>query len=62
MGGKFSRAHCGLSSACQRVKASSRHCSIHSGSPFLAEMKRMVSVVRPRGAKSWAMSVTKPCL
>ena len=50
------------SSCSQRSKAPSRHSSIHSGSSFLAEMKRTVSSDRPFGARSISMSVTKPYL
>src|SRR5690242_2251266 len=46
----------------QRLKASSRHASIHSGSFFLAEMNRTVSSERPLGAFSDSMSVTNPYL
>src|SRR5471032_514462 len=46
----------------QRRKASSRHSSIHSGSFFLAEMKRTVSSERPLGAFSDSISVTNPYL
>src|SRR5665213_1695144 len=46
----------------QRLKASSRHASIHSGSFFLAEMKRTVSSDRPLEALSDSISVTNPYL
>src|SRR6476661_6456520 len=46
----------------QRRYASSRQASIHSGSFFLAEMKRTVSSDRPFGAFSDSMSVTNPYL
>ena len=42
--------------------AASRHSSSHSGSVFLAEMKRTVSSLRPGGAVSASISVTKPYL
>jgi hypothetical protein len=61
MRGKFTFAHAGSSSTSQRRYASRRHSSIHSGSPFLAEIKRMVSSERPLGAYSCSMSVMKPC-
>src|SRR6476646_2451561 len=46
----------------QRRYASSRQASIHSGSLFLAEMKRTVSSDRPFGAFSDSISVTNPYL
>ena len=42
--------------------AASRQSRSHSGSPFLAEMKRTVSSLRPGGAVSASISVTKPYL
>src|SRR5437899_3648743 len=42
--------------------ALSRHASIHSGSPFFAEMSRMTSSFKPAGTTSDSMSVTKPYL
>src|SRR4029079_19708662 len=46
----------------QRRWAARRHASIHSGSSFLAEMKRTMSSDRPLGALSDSMSVTNPYL
>src|ERR1700757_3645434 len=46
----------------QRRKAPRRHSSIQSGSPFLAETQRTVSSLRPFGARSISISVTKPYL
>src|SRR5712691_2236265 len=46
----------------QRRNASRRQSSIHSGSFFLAEMKRTVSSERPLGAFSDSISVTNPYL
>src|SRR5262244_671590 len=46
----------------QRLKASSRHASIHSGSFFFAEMKRTMSSERPLGAFSDSISVSNPYL
>src|SRR5437773_5244575 len=42
--------------------ALSRHCSIQSGSPFLAEISRITSSFKPAGTTSDSMSVTKPYL
>src|SRR5215208_3581878 len=53
---------CGSAILAQPRKAFKRHSSSHSGSPFLDEIRRMVSSVRPRGAISDSMSVTKPYL
>src|SRR3954451_24580724 len=39
-----------------------RHCSIKSGSFFLAEIWRMISSFRPRGTVSVSTWVTKPYL
>src|SRR6266700_2719931 len=39
-----------------------RNSSIHSGSFFLPEIKRIVSSLRPRGIVSDSMSVTQPYL
>ena len=39
-----------------------RNSSIHSGSPFLLEMKVMVCSSRPGGRVSLSMSVTKPAV
>ena len=39
-----------------------RHSSMNSGSSFLCEMRRMTSSLRPGGATSDSMSVTKPHL
>ena len=61
MRGKLTLAQVGSSMASQRSNASSRQASIHSGSSFLAEMKRTMSAFRPLGANSWSMLVTKPC-
>jgi len=47
---------------CHARKAASRHSSSHAGSSFLAEMKRTVSSLRPGGASSASISVTKPYL
>src|SRR5438105_2728017 len=46
----------------QRRYAPSRQSSIHSGSPFLFEMKRTISSLRPLAAVSDSMSVVKPYL
>ncbi len=56
----FNRDQSGASIVCHRRNAFSRQSSIHSGSFFLAEMKRTVSSVRPLGANSCSMSEEKP--
>src|SRR5215208_7992905 len=53
---------CGSVSLSQPRNALSRHSSSHSGSPFFAEMRRMMSSFRPLGAESDSISVTKPYL
>src|SRR4051794_25622762 len=53
---------CGSLILTQPRKALSRHSSSHSGSPFLAEIKRIMSSFSPLGAASASMSVTKPYL
>jgi len=47
---------------CQNSNALRRLSSSHSGSPFLAEIKRIMSALSPFGAVSASMSVTKPYL
>ena len=39
-----------------------RQSSIHSGSPFFAEMSRMTSSLKPGGTTSASMSVMNPYL
>src|SRR5215208_3571209 len=53
---------CGSVILIQPRYALSRHSSSHSGSPFLAEIKRMMSSFSPLGAASASISVTKPYL
>jgi hypothetical protein len=53
---------CGSVMVSQCRYALSRQSSIHCGSFFLREMKRMVSSFKPGGADSASMSVTKPHL
>src|SRR5438094_3733903 len=60
MGGWWTFAHAGSFIVSQCRKALSRHSSSHSGSPFLAEMRRMTSSLRPGATDSDSMSVTKP--
>jgi hypothetical protein len=57
----LSFAQSGVSIVNQWRNAFSRQSSIHSGSFFLAEMKRTVSSVSPLGAKSVSMSADQPC-
>ncbi len=47
---------------CQRRKASSRHSSIQAGSPFFSEMKRTMPSLRPFGAFTVSILVSKPYL
>ena len=61
-GGKCTLCHRGSVIVCQTRNAFSRHSSSHSGSPFLAEMIRMMSSFSPGGTASASMSVTKPYL
>ena len=58
--GTFSFAQSGASIVSQWRNAFRRHSSIHSGSPFFAEMKRTVSSFSPLGASSCSMSEEKP--
>src|SRR3569833_4219864 len=60
--GLSTRAQVGSRMVSQRRYASSRHWSIHSGSFFLAEMKRTVSSERPFSAFSDSMLVSNPYL
>src|SRR5215212_9648570 len=53
---------CGSVILSQPRYALSRHSSNHSGSPFLAEIRRMMSSFSPLGAASASISVTKPYL
>src|SRR2546426_11333000 len=53
---------CGSSMVSQCRYAFSRQSSIHLGSFFLAEMKRMISSLSPGGTESASMSVTNPHL
>src|SRR6478752_2375076 len=46
----------------QRRKDSSRHSSIQAGSPFFLEMKATISSLRPFGAFTLSMLVSKPYL
>src|SRR5215213_2853858 len=62
MGLKFTLAHFGSSIFSQLRYAFSLHSSIHSGSFFLAEMKRIIPSFNPLGASSASISVTKPYL
>src|SRR5438045_2195733 len=52
----------GSSMVSQCLYALSRHCSMKSGSFFLAEICRMVPSFKPRGTVSVSTSVTKPYL
>src|SRR5580658_3848185 len=66
MGGKRTLAHFGsawaFSSVLQYRNAVGLHSSMNSGLFFFAEMKRMISSLRPLGARSSPISVTKPHL
>src|SRR3954447_18874098 len=53
---------CGSVILSQPRNAFSRHFRSQAGSPFLAEISRMMSSFRPRGATSDSISVTKPYL
>src|SRR5918997_3236578 len=53
---------CGSAILSQPRKAFRRHSSSQSGSPFLADIKRMMSSFRPLGAESDSISVTNPYL
>src|SRR5918997_2541336 len=53
---------CGSTILSQPRNAFKRHSSSQSGSPFLAEMRRMMSSFSPFGAESDSISVTKPYL
>ena len=54
--------HAGSSIFCQARNALSRQSSSHSGSPFLAEIRRTTSSLSPFGTISCSTSVTKPYL
>src|SRR5271169_5066376 len=62
MGGNFTFAHVGSCIFSQWRYAFKRHSSSHSGSPFLAEIRRITSSFKPGGTVSCSMSVTKPYL
>src|SRR5256712_3806430 len=62
MGPYFTFGQCGSLIFSQLRYALSRHSSIHSGSPFLAEIRRITSSFKPAGTTSDSMSVTKPYL
>ena len=61
-GGKCTLCHFGSVMVCQTRNAFRRQSSSHSGSPFLAEMMRMMSSFSPGGTASASMSVTNPYL
>src|SRR5438132_848112 len=58
----FTFGQCGSCIFSQFRYALSRQSSIHSGSPFLPEMRRITSSFNPAGTTSDSMSVTKPYL
>src|SRR5258708_39189668 len=58
----FRLGECGSDILSELRWAFSRHSSIHSGSPFLAEISRITSSFKPAGTTSDSMSVTKPYL
>src|SRR2546425_7434916 len=60
MGGWCTFAHVGSFIVSQCRYALSRHSSSQSGSPFLVEIRRITSSLRPTGTVSDSMSVTKP--
>src|SRR5215475_10390616 len=66
MDGYFTFAHFGLasafSSAAQWRYALSRQSSMNWGSPFLAEIRRMMSSFKPLGTRSSSISVMNPHL
>src|SRR3546814_818597 len=62
MAGNVTSGQVGSGMVIQCRYAFRRHSSSHSGSAFLAEMKRTISSFRPLGAVSASMSVTKPYL
>src|SRR5436309_7789505 len=62
MGGWCTFAHAGSFIVSQCRYAFRRHSSSHSGSPFLAEIRRITSSLSPTGTVSDSMSVTKPAL
>src|SRR5256885_17244461 len=66
MGGYLTSAHvgsaCEASSVIQWRKAFRRQSSMNSGSPFLAEIRRMVFSLRPLGTRSSSMSLMNPHL
>src|SRR5204863_4685441 len=62
MGPYFTFGQCGSCIFSQFRYALSRQSSIHSGSSFLPEMRRITSSFKPAGTTSDSMSVTKPYL
>src|SRR6266849_2484829 len=60
MGGWCTFAHVGSFIVSQCRYDFRRHSRSHSGSPFLLEISRITSSLRPTGTVSDSMSVTKP--